>query len=76
MAWYWIVLIVLGYLVMWISSAIAHYDLYKDDSTHDAILSGVSGFFWPILLVLVLVRLPFVLVGQLAKFLNKKYDTE
>jgi len=45
MNWYWIVLIVFGYLVMWILISIVHNKIEDPD---DRIISVGFGFFWPV----------------------------
>jgi len=68
MAWYWIVLIVLGYLVVWIIFTASA----KRDKEMAFECNVVTSFFWPLLLVAGVIVLPFVAIDKLAEFLNEK----
>ena len=52
MEWYCIVLIVVGYLLMWIVSAV----IIARTTSYDIDDSNIAGFFWPISLPIVLVK--------------------
>ena len=68
MAWYWIVLIVLGYLVMWIMFTASA----KRDKDTMCECNVVTSFFWPLLLVAGVIVLPFIAIDKLADFINEK----
>lgn len=64
MAWYWIVLIVVGYLIMWVSTAVVLYQRDDSDFEVDLVLAVTFGMLWPILFI------PAIIAG-IVKFLTK-----
>lgn len=48
MNWYWIVLIVIGYICVWIVSSIIISRVIKSD---DSYVCTLAGLFWPIIIV-------------------------
>ena len=62
MAWYWIVLIVIGYLLMWLITTIFIYR--SEEESLD--LSVVEAMVWPIIL-------PVVIIRTIAKIIIDKF---
>ena len=68
MAWYWIVLIVLGYVAIWLCFTTAG----KEDKDAMFECNVVTSFFWPLLIVAGVILLPFIAIDKLADFLNNR----
>ena len=49
MNWYWIVLIIIGYICVWIVSSIIISIVLKND---DSYMCTLAGLFWPIIVML------------------------
>ena len=65
MAWYWIVLIVIGYLLVWILTSVITYKHIEGTVDIEIVPSVMAGMFWPIFL------LP-ALIGGIVKFIVDK----
>lgn len=52
MDWYWIVLIALGYMAMWIATAVFAYEMDAFDIVE---LSVAISMFWPVILPVLMV---------------------
>lgn len=58
MAWYWIVLMVIGYIFMAIVTGVL-YGVVLDEETD---VCTLAGFFWPVMLPIFIVMLPVMLL--------------
>lgn len=58
MAWYWIVLIVIGYIFMAIVTGVL-YGAVLDEKTD---MCTIAGAFWPVMLPFLILMLPFMLI--------------
>ena len=58
MAWYWIILIAVGYIVMAILTAIFCYRVMDEDIEQAAF----EGFAWPLMLPIICLASPIVLI--------------
>lgn len=58
MAWYWIVLIVIGYIFMSIVTGVL-YGVVLDEETD---MCTIAGAFWPVMLPFLILMLPFMLI--------------
>lgn len=57
MTWYWIILIIIGYFLVAVLTALIYY-WYDFDSDEAA----VSGFCWPVMLpIAILLLIPFII---------------
>ena len=65
MAWYWIVLIVIGYMLMWILTSVITYKHIEGTPDIDIVPSTIVGMLWPAML-------PFILVGAIVKSIVEK----
>lgn len=68
MKWYWIVLIVVGYIVMWFLTAVL---LSRREKSKDTEWS-YAGACWPFILA----AIPFILLMDLCHRFVKKYGKE
>ena len=64
MAWYWIVLIFIGYMLIWILTSVVAYKILGGTDT-ELLPSIVIGMLWPAMI-------PFVLVGAIVKLIVEK----
>lgn len=58
MAWYWIILIVIGYIVIATLTAIFCYRVMDDDID----VAALEGFVWPLILPIICLASPIVLI--------------
>lgn len=65
MAWYWIVLIVIGYMLIWILTSVITYKHIEGTVDIEIVPSVICGMLWPIML-------PFALVGVIVKLIVEK----
>ena len=65
MAWYWIVLIVIGYLIIWILTSVITYKHIEETVDVELIPSVLAGMCWPIVL-------PIAIIGGIVKFIVDK----
>lgn len=65
MAWYWIVLIVIGYIFMAIITGVLYGVVLEDDTE----MCTIDGIFWPIMLPLFIFMLPFMLIHAILDWL-------
>lgn len=61
MSWYWVVLIVLGYLVIAVLTGVIYGAVLEEDSE----MSTLAGMFWPVMLPIFICMLPFILVHEI-----------
>lgn len=65
MAWYWIVLIVIGYMLMWILTSVITYKHIEGTCDIEIVPSVVTGMLWPIVI-------PLALIGAIVKLIVEK----
>lgn len=65
MAWYWIVLIVIGYILIWILTSVITYKHIEGTFDIEIVPSVAVGMLWPI-------TLPFALIGAIVKLIVEK----
>lgn len=58
MSWYWIVLIVLGYLVVAVLTGVLYGAVLDEDED----ICTLFGVFWPVMLPIFICILPFIIV--------------
>ena len=63
MAWYWIILIILGYIIMWAVTSIILSRIFHDNSG----ASECFGVLWPIALPVIPLVLLRILIGKLVE---------
>ena len=60
MSWYWIILIVLGYLVVAVITGVL-YGVVLDEEED---MCTIEGVFWPVMLPIFICMLPFIIVDE------------
>lgn len=65
MAWYWIVLILIGYMLIWILTSVITYKHIEGTCDVEIVPSVIVGMIWPIII-------PFALVGGIVKLIVEK----
>ena len=65
MAWYWIVLIVIGYTLIWILTSVITYKHIAGAFDEDPVPAIVAGILWPIII-------PFALVEAIVRLIVEK----
>lgn len=61
MSWYWIILIVLGYLVVAVITGVL-YGVVLDEEEDMCTLAGV---FWPVMLPIFICMIPFIIIHEI-----------
>lgn len=65
MAWYWNLLIVIGYTLIWILTSVITYKSIEGTSDIEPVPSVIAGMLWPIVI-------PLALVGAIVKRIVEK----
>ena len=65
MKWYWIILMILGYYLIWSVATLIYYHFEKD-----RFVAKIFGMLWPITIPITLLILPFIVIDKLLD----KYD--
>lgn len=61
MSWYWIILIVLGYLVVAVITGVLYGVVLDEDNE----MCTIAGVFWPVMLPIFICMLPFVIIHEI-----------